>query len=119
MYSFVLQDWTTIRGAVATVTQTEVGWLDLTPFQDVVFWVDVRESTNTPSLWLQTAPSKDEALFTAIVAAQPMATAVSVLSALMASATVPLGRFVRWQIAGTGTWDATFRIYVTANAPGL
>jgi hypothetical protein len=62
MHTFILQDWTTIRGSVtgATVIQQETEWLDLGPYQDVVFWVDVREASGNPVLTLQTAPFKDE-----------------------------------------------------------
>ena len=46
MHSYILQDWITIRGAagVTTVTQSESGWLDLSPYQDLTFWIDTRES---------------------------------------------------------------------------
>src|SRR5579883_1858565 len=56
MRSYLLQDWTTIRGAstLSTVTQQETDWLDLAPFQDVAFWIDVKEVTNTVTLALQT-----------------------------------------------------------------
>jgi hypothetical protein len=38
MYALCLQDWTTLRGAstVATLTQPEPDWLDLTAYQDVI-----------------------------------------------------------------------------------
>jgi hypothetical protein len=48
MHAFILQDWTTIRGGVTTVTQSEPDWLDLTPYQDIVFWIDVREAPTRP-----------------------------------------------------------------------
>jgi hypothetical protein len=38
------------------------------------------------------------------------------LKVLLSSASVPLARYVRWQITGTPTWDATFRVYVAASA---
>jgi hypothetical protein len=49
------------------------------------------------------------------------AAAPTVLALLMASATttVPVARYVRWQIVGTTTWDATFRIALAANSPGM
>jgi hypothetical protein len=39
----------------------------------------------------------------------------------MLSATVPLARYVRWQltVGGAASYDATFRIMVAANSPGL
>jgi len=120
MYGLMLCDWTTVRGSVTPVTQAESGWLDLQPYQDCVFWVDCREVTGSVTLSLQTAPTKDDAFFQSMVAgitlaasAQPTATA-----ALLNTALVPLARWVRWQLSGSGTWDATLRIWVSANAPG-
>lgn len=123
MHAFMLQDWTTIRGSVVTVTQGEDSWLDLTSYQDLVFWIDCREATGaTPAITFQTAPTKDEALFTAIVSSNNLVGAATpiVSKALLASATVPIARYLRWQIIGpSGTWDATFRVLVAANSPGM
>jgi hypothetical protein len=120
MRSFVLQEWTTIRGGVTTVTQAEPNWLDLSDYQDVAFWIEIGESTNTPTLFLQTSPTYDESLFTSVVPSQAMSAGLPVvLSAFMTVAPVPLARFVRWQITGTAPWDATFRIVATANASGV
>jgi len=125
MHAYILQDWTTIRGssAVLTMTQEEPGWLDLSPYQDVVFWLDVKEALNSPTITFQTSPSKDDYLFAAVAAGQVMpaagATAPVVVSALMYTASVPLARYLRWQITSSGAWDATFRVLVAANSPGI
>jgi hypothetical protein len=120
MHAFILQEWTTIRGGVTTVTQGEDGWLDLTPYQDLVFWVDVREATGTPSITLQTSPTKDESLFTAVVAATTISASATpvVIKATLSGATVPVARYLRWQLNGTPTWDATLRVLIAANSPG-
>jgi hypothetical protein len=130
MHSWILQDWTTIRGggSVTTVTQQETAWLDLGAYQEVVFWVDVKENTNNstaggpgPTLYLQTSPTLDDSFFQSMVAGVTMTASASptVVPALLTNATVPLARYVRWQIVGTVSWDATFRIAVAANSPGL
>ncbi len=127
MHSFVLQDWTTIRGAASTnVIQSESAYLDLSPYQDVIFWVDCREFTGTtPQISFQTAPIKDETLFLAgsIVTPQNFTTsAVQVYKVILSSigSGVPLSRWVRWYIsAPAAAWDATFRVFVAANAPGM
>ena len=123
MHAFILQDWTTIRGSVTQVTQGEDGWLDLTAYQDLVFWVDCREVTGTtPSITFQTAPTKDESLFTAIVTATTLSASANptIVKATLAGATVPIARYLRWQLNGpSGTWDATFRVLVAANSPGM
>lgn len=124
MHTFILQDWTTIRGSVTTVTQGEAGWLDLTPFQDLVFWIDCREESTSPTLTVQTSPTKDETLFTPMFSAITLSsnTTPVIKPALMSAGTStnpPVARYIRWQLAsGTTTWDATFRILVAANSPG-
>jgi hypothetical protein len=121
MQPYILQDWTTIRSSVTTVTQGESEWLDLALHEDVVFYLDVREVTGTtPTMSYQTSPNKEDVLFQSMAAAinlvNGMATTVTVVR-LNASPNVPLARFVRWQITGpAGTWDATFRILVAANS---
>ncbi len=123
MYSFVLQDWLTISGPDAnTIIQTERDWLDMSPYQDVVSWVDVKEVGATAvNLLLETAPSKDESLFQAMGAATPMTVGLTIVQLLMGSATVPIAQYLRWKIgpASAAAWEVTFRILVAANAPGL
>jgi hypothetical protein len=123
MHAFILQEWITIRGSVTTVTQGEDGWLDLTAYQDLVFWVDCREVTGTtPAISFQTSPTKDDSLFTNVIASANLAAASTpaVTKALLASATVPVARYLRWQITGpAGTWDATFCVLIAANSPGM
>jgi hypothetical protein len=121
MRSFMLQDWTTIRGGtgVNTVTQQETDWLDLSAFRDVAFWIDVKETSGTPILGLQTAPARDDSLFLAMVTnvTLAVATAPTVVQAFAMQANVPIAWWLRWQLSGTPPWDATFRIFVAANMP--
>jgi hypothetical protein len=136
MHDFVLQDFTTIRGAytVTTVTQSEHQWLDLEDYEDLVAWIDIREVSfasgySTITLNLQTAPIKDEVLFTtmpssglAVTSSTTLATAhIQPVIMSNTSLQVPLGRFVRWQLVtggSSGTWDMTFRVLVCANQVG-
>jgi len=127
MDSFVLQDWVTIRGAAnTTITQGESGWLDLSPYEDVVFWLLVTEVTGSPAptLVYQTAPTADETFFAAqtlgmtgtAVGLTPSMTAV-VTPAFAWSAPFPLARYVRWQlIPSSAAFDVTMRIVVAAVA---
>ena len=126
MHAFILQDWNTIRGAnsITTVIQSEDNWLDLTPYQDVMFWVDCRALTGTTvQIQFQTAPTKDDTLFTAVVAAQTFLTSgVQVYQSILSKTTgIPLARYVRWVVTANAsvTWDATFRVLVAANSPGM
>lgn len=132
MYGFLLQDWTTIRFAntVTTVTQSEANWVSLQPYQDIVFFLEVREVTlgsgvTAVTLDYQTAPMKDEALFvnmvtgSGLIVSSPSVSPI-VNKVLLASATVPLARWVRWKLTTTGTpttlSDVTFRLTCAANA---
>ncbi len=127
MHAFILQDWNTIRGAsgVSTVIQSEDCWLDLTPYQDVMFWVDCRAVTGTTvQIQFQTSPTKDDSLFTAMLAAATFVTSGPQISQVILSKTsgVPLARYVRWMITSqttTAQWDSTFRVLVAANSPGM
>jgi len=134
MHGFVLQDFTTIRGAFGTtVTQGESGWLDLDGYEDLTVWIDIREVTFATSMTsitvnIQTAPIKDEYLFVNMVTGYSQSsttppTTPQIQKVILAqNPTVPLGRFVRWQlvpVAGTAaSWDLTFRILVCANHTG-
>ncbi len=128
MYSFLLQDWITVRSAsgVTTVTQSEACWLDLSAYQDVVAWLDVKNFTAsgaTVNLAFQSAASKDESMFLPVTSALSITqTGVSVTVMIKDLLTTPLARWLRWQLSISGsptaTWDATFRILIVANAIG-
>jgi hypothetical protein len=129
MYCFVMQPWTTIRGqsTVTTINQTENCWLDLSPYQDIVAWLDCKEvsagtgGTNVQIAY-QTAPTKDDSLFVSVVAAANIATGVATTIMLKDVVANPLGRWLRWQLTVTGSpstaWDATFRVFIAANIVG-
>jgi len=123
MHSYILEDWLTVRGPGSdTITQDEMRWLDLEAFQDAVFYVECRSSTASPTITFQTSPCKDDSLFAPFASTGLNgSTTPSVVPALLANASPPLARFVRWQIVGPiGTpWDATFRVIVAANSPGM
>jgi hypothetical protein len=125
MYGYVLQDWITVRGSTtATFIQNESDWMGFSSFQDIAFWIDIREITKTAgtiTLNLQTAPTKDEALFQTMNSVSPIAVATPVTpipKTILASApSVPLSTWVRWTLANNTaeTWDVSFRILVSAN----
>ncbi len=139
MYGYVLQDWITIRGASVTagtgdIIQGESTWMGFSSFQDAVFWIDVREGTfptgGAASLtwFIETSPSKDNNLFTAMPTAGSGLALTSAFTPgvqtlqkviLASNPGVPLATWVRWRVSPSGTggapWDATFRILVAAN----
>jgi hypothetical protein len=131
MYGYTLQDWITIRGAtsVSSITQGEQGWMGFAPYQDIVFWLDVREITlggaTSINMNFETAPTKDDILFMPMLTSFAMAVTnptPTVKPVLLSSSTplIPLARWARWRLSVVGTatssWDVTFRILCAANA---
>jgi hypothetical protein len=118
------------RAGIATINQTERCWLDLSAFQDVVIWTDVKAVTvggGQVFLYAQTSPTRDEVAFSNFVqitspSGGPITSpSVYVNPGLLASSSTPLARWLRWQLTTSSTssvWDITFRIFVAANAPG-
>jgi CubicO group peptidase (beta-lactamase class C family) len=127
------QDWTHIRGSVnASVTQDAAAWFDLSRYCS--FWpmIDVRGFAGAPTLYLEFAPTKDEAFFTTIngpgsvagVGAVPMPSFYPV-GAVGYQATPLFGgppqaggmslpsRFMRWRVtSATASWALTFRVWL-------
>lgn len=120
MYGFVLQDWITMSfPGTGAVIQNESDWLAFSSFQDIAFWVDVRTvSAGTVTIALQTAPTKDEALFSLItncsVAAAGSGITV-VKNVLSSNPAVPLSTWVRWSLSPSVLSTITFRILASAN----
>jgi hypothetical protein len=127
MKAFVLQDWITVRGAssITQIIQNEANHAALDQFQDVIMWLHVSEVTTGGGLVtmnLETAPLKDESLFTAMTNMAVGVTAGSLTpiiknNLLSSNNATPLARWVRWHITTSGTtgWDMTFRILLVGN----
>jgi hypothetical protein len=126
MDCFLLQDWVTVQGssAVTVLTQGENGWLDLSAYQDIVGWLDVKEFSATPLVGYQTSCTKDDALFVTMAPPGGLPTSpttgVTTTALLKGFATPPLARWLRWQIAvsPSAAWSITFRIFIAANRIG-
>jgi hypothetical protein len=122
MHCFEAQPWTTIRmvKAATVVTQSEHQWLDLAEYRDVVIWIEVKEFSaggGTLTFALETSPSKDDGLFTAIISTAAAVT-VAAIPRHRDWATVPIARWLRWKLTVGGTVtstpDITFRYWVAA-----
>jgi hypothetical protein len=129
MDTFLLQDWITISDASAgTITQAASEWLDLEQYQDVVAWLEAPQGGGSVTFSLQTAPARDERLFTQVAKQQGSgSTKVFVIQVgdspfvAVGPVNVPaqMARWLRWSVAGSGTnWSTTFRITVMANRQG-
>lgn len=123
MQPIIMQDWITIRGQsnnpATTVTMSQSSWLNTAPFQDVTFFLDVREFTGTTvTLTFETSPGRDEVLFQACVAAFTLVTGTAVKNCFLTTATVPVSNWTRWKLAGPQSvlWDATFRVMAAGNS---
>lgn len=133
MRGLLLTDWMTLRGTSATtsIVQSEPDYLDLSAYQDFVAWVEVDEisavGATAPTLWLETAPIKDEILFapplqggahTSVPIVVGLTTITNVLNAPLVNQ-IPLARWLRWRVAMVGVstkWSVTFRVHVAAHS---
>jgi hypothetical protein len=131
MRGVLLVDWLTLRGTSSTtsVIQSDADYLDLSAYQDFTAWVEIEDfaagGATAPTLWLETAPLKDEILFTpaggtqtSVALAVGLTTVTNVLNAPLADQ-VPLARWLRWRIALTGAssnWSVTFRVHVAVHS---
>jgi hypothetical protein len=119
--SFLLQDWNTVRGnfTTVTVTQQESDYADLAPFQDVVVFIEVADVAGTPTIQIQTSPTKDDVLFQSMDATASFNPSVGVATKVLrySSVTVPLARYLRWKFttASSAPWSCTFRIWLSPN----
>lgn len=125
MFAFLLQDLVTVRSSLTTeLVQSEAAWLDCSQYQDLVFWLDLRyanPAAGTITMHYETAPVKDPKLFVDVVSSFSIGTTPGVImtSALAEFASVPAASWLRWRLVGSATtWEACFRIYVTANRIG-
>lgn len=132
MYGYLLQDWITIRGSQTGVPiiQSEADWMSFQPYQDIVFWLEVKSYTGggltSVTLDYETAPAKDESLFAKMITTANITAALALARQdkvlLAQNPTVPLARWVRWKLTPNGTvsseWGITFRIHCAANAVG-
>lgn len=127
MQPIIMQDWVTIRSSVTgSVIMSQADWLLTAPFQDITFYLDVREVDGTSvSITYETCPGRDNGLFRNIGSTTvPIAGAgVTVTSYPMGVATVlaPVSHWTRWSLNGTvssGVWSVTFRIMAAGNSIG-
>lgn len=127
MQPIIMQDWLTVRGAGTTtaVVMSQPDWLLTAPFQDITFYMEVRNISGAPVINYQTAPARDDYLFQNIGAATGIAMTAGVVTvspfSLTAAATlIPVSHWTRWKLTATSgaPWDVTFRVMAAANAIG-
>jgi len=124
VFGVLLQDWTTVHvTGTASVTQSELLWLDVGDFRDIVFWLETRgvlvPLNSIISIYFETSPTKDEGLFQSVASASGEGMSnLAILRALEVN-NVALSKWVRWRLAISPTpgteWGATFRIHCSLN----
>ena len=130
MYSFILQDWVSLEvddSILTGVTQSEADWMSFQAYQDIFFHTEVKAfdkgGADQLVLAFQTASSKDESMFKDMIEIGLVAGTTTVSKVITsANPSVPLSRWVRWELRVVGTfatdYSATFRVLVSANAVG-
>ena len=112
---------------MSSITQSSWKWLDLSNYDDIVLYLDVRELTGSMGVLMayETAPTQSGADFTSLFAPFTMAVNSSprvdrVLAGFVAT---PAARFLRWTVsvpdAFGGLWDVTFRILIAMHSSGM
>jgi hypothetical protein len=128
MFGVMLQDWLSVQGNNSTTNsflQSEADWFDASAYQDIIFWLHCSQylpnGAGALQVALQTSPIKNEGSF-ATMTTFTLAAGVQVTPIILATANVPLARWVRWQFTVTAPaaaiFAATFRILAAANPRG-
>jgi len=115
--SLLLQDLITIRAAGSQgVIQSPTSWLDLGDLEDVAIFTDVRETSGSLQMSIETAAAAQETAFVTLVPSFPVTTGIrtDVVTAYVAK--IPPARYLRWHVSAVpgSPGDATFRIWVAA-----
>jgi hypothetical protein len=133
-HSLCMQPWIQVAGITNTLVQPTNDWVDLSGYQDVVFYVDVADVTvtagNTTTLSLQTGPSQDESLLSggripnsATFTFQTAPAVTLGVQPLQVARFYPsvgnVARFLRWSLDFGGVATViTFRIWLNLNPAG-
>ena len=116
MDALVLQDWLTVQtgSEPSNITQGAPGYLDVSDYQDLVFYLHVPTPiiTGIPTFQYQTAPVAEESAFLTMYQTPASFTGGTRTDAILGSySPIPPARYVRWVCAGNG-YQCTFRILV-------
>lgn len=118
MDTFLLQDWITIAGhEPVSIAQSAHQYVDIGRHEDLVFYLDVRECSGGVVASYETAPTRQDGAFFAMIAPITLVAGVRVDRVFFSTAAVPPARFVRWRLsASSANCTATFRVWVCAYA---
>ena len=109
-----LQDWVTLQAA-SVITQSADSWQDVGEYDDLVFFLEVKQSLNAPTLYYETSATAEDACFLATCTPFTPAIGLRTDLALATYSPAPPAKYVRWRLVNTsGTWQLTFRIWIAA-----
>jgi hypothetical protein len=117
MDGILFQDYITVSVGNLTVTQGAASWLDVSAYEDLVFFLDVKNgppSNFSSPIYYQTSPTREDQTFLNMIAPVNLGIGLQTNAALAVNCKVPAATYLRWQIGGgiEGSFSATFRIVV-------
>jgi hypothetical protein len=116
MDSLLLQDWTTVSAgtAVAGITQGAPGYLDVSEYHDLVFYLHVATAVSgIPIIQYQTAPVAEESAFLTMFQTPASFSGGTRVDKILGSySPIPPSKYVRWACAGN-SYTCTFRVWVS------
>jgi hypothetical protein len=115
-----MQRWITVRGAAShTTAQPESAWLDLGRFRDCGLFYEVSDTSGSPLLDFQSAPTRDSTLMrsvhTGAVGTPTIGVSTLSLLGLGGASTNPVSRYLRWSVTSSSAWSITFRVWASPN----
>lgn len=111
--AITVQDWTTVLGATSSdfTLQSPEGWIDASEWANVLLYLEVADYSGGPSIYFQTSPAADEALWKTMVQVTPSQTGITRSIVRWESASTPLSSLMRWAVSASGSnWRLTFRV---------
>ena len=119
MDALLLQNWTTLMlTSTVSVTQGASGWLDVGDYEDITFYLDLREkSGGNITFYYETSPIRQDSAFTTMIPGFLATVGTRVDQVLASYANVPPAKLVRWRVSPDAGGSLTFRIWLAGNAP--
>lgn len=115
-YTHQLQDWITLKtAATVQVVQAAEHWFETESVRDMNMIVSTKNvsGAGSPSLVLYTSPSLNEELFRPAASTILVSNSITTLRTTFDTASVPIARYVRWQLSAGAGMEATFCIHLS------
>ena len=112
MRSILLQDWLSVTAdvTVTSIAQRDPYSLNIDPYDDLVFYLQVTAAAASGYMNYETCPADDDTSYGLVLPAFPVATGVRIDNALGPYVALPPGRLLRWRLGGLQAGRVTFRI---------